>query len=63
MTDSLSNLEKGKYKVSQSKSIKKSIAVDLLDILDLDNKIVDRNQLAKTISINRYENGNNEFNS
>jgi hypothetical protein len=34
-----------------------------LDILDLDNKIIDRNNLAKAISINRYENWKNKINN
>jgi hypothetical protein len=55
-SNSPSNLEKGKFKITKSGTIIKSTNTDLLDILDLDNKIIDRNNLAKAISINRYEN-------
>ncbi len=55
-SNSPSNLEKGKFKITKSKSIAKTTSADLLDILDLDNKIIDRNQLAEEISKNKREN-------
>lgn len=61
--NSLSNLENGKFKITKSSSITKDTNADLLDILDLNNKIIDRNNLAKSISINRYENGKNKINN
>ncbi|MFZ2151117.1 MAG: hypothetical protein WAZ12_05325 [Candidatus Absconditicoccaceae bacterium] len=61
--NSASNLEKGKFKITKSGLIIKSASDDLLDNLDLEKKIIDRNKLAEEISKNRFVNGEKHINN